>query len=104
MVDVVATRRMLEVQLQELLERATGIEEVLSDRGDSDWEENAVEMETDEAMAAVGDVTKREIQDIRLALSRLNNGTYGVCTGCGKPIAAERLSELPSTSTCSRCA
>lgn len=104
MVDVVATRRMLEGQLQELLERAAGIEDVLSDRGDSDWKENAVEMEMDEAMAAVGDVTKKEIQDVRLALSRLNNGTYGVCTSCGNSIAAERLSELPAVSTCSRCA
>lgn len=104
MVDVVATRKMLELQLQELLDRATGIEDVLSDRGDSDWEENAVDMETDEAMAAVGDVTKKEIQEIRLALSRLSNGTYGVCAGCGKVISAERLSELPATSTCSRCA
>lgn len=104
MPDVSATRRLLEGQLNELMERASGIEEVLSDRGDSDWEENAVEMEADEAMAAVGDVTKKEIQEIRLALSRLSNGTYGVCVTCGKPIAPERLSELPSTSTCSRCA
>ncbi|MBL8810960.1 MAG: TraR/DksA family transcriptional regulator [Planctomycetaceae bacterium] len=104
MTDTQATQQILERKLAELLERASGIEDVLSDRGDSDWEENAVEMEADEAMAAVGDVTKKEIQEIRLALSRLSSGTYGVCVTCGKPIAPERLSELPSTSTCSRCA
>ncbi|MFO0978663.1 MAG: TraR/DksA C4-type zinc finger protein [Planctomycetaceae bacterium] len=104
MPDVSATRMLLEGQLTELMARATGIEDVLSDRGDSDWEENAVEMETDEAMAAVGDVTKKEIQEIRLALSRLSNGTYGLCVSCGKPISPERLAELPSTSTCTRCA
>lgn len=94
----------LEQQLKQLLDRAEEIENVLSDRGDADWEENAVEMETDEAMAAVGDVTRKEVAEIRLALSRLANGTYGVCVSCGKAIAAERLSELPATSTCSRCA
>lgn len=104
MADIQATQQILKRKLAELLERATDIEGVLSDRGDSDWEENAVEMEADEAMAAVGDVTKKEIQEIRLALSRLSSGTYGVCVTCGKPIAPERLSELPSTSTCSRCA
>lgn len=94
----------LESKLRELLERTTDIENVLSDPGSSDWEENAVEMEGDEALAAIGDVTKREIRDIRLALHRIEHGQYGKCQSCGQPISRERLSVIPWTSTCIHCA
>ncbi len=65
----------LKAKLKSLYARAHDIENVLSDPGDEDWEENAVEMENDEAWAAVGDVTKQEIREIRLALSALNEAT-----------------------------
>lgn len=38
------------------------------------------------------------------ALARLEQGTYGLCTGCEGPIQFERLSVFPETPTCSRCA
>ena len=94
----------LELKLKELLERASEIENVLSDPGDSDWEENAVEMENDESLAVIGDVTKREIEDIKLALSRIEAGRYGNCAECGTPIGKERLAALLFTSFCIRCA
>lgn len=94
----------LESKLSELLERASEIENVLSDPGNSDWEENAIEMENDESLAVIGDVTKREIEDIKLALSRLEAGRYGICAECGTPIGKERLAAIPFTSCCIRCA
>ena len=38
------------------------------------------------------------------ALARLDAGTYGVCAGCGRPIAAERLAAHPATTRCVACA
>ena len=38
------------------------------------------------------------------ALRRLEEGSYGVCTGCDDPIPFERLFVMPETSTCSACA
>lgn len=38
------------------------------------------------------------------ALQRLENGTYGVCTGCANPIRFERLALFPEALTCSACA
>lgn len=38
------------------------------------------------------------------ALARLDEGTYGLCTGCEEAIQFERLSVFPETPTCSRCA
>jgi len=37
-----------------------------------------------------------ELQDVQDALTRLEEGTYGICLTCGKPIARERLRALPT--------
>jgi DnaK suppressor protein len=94
----------LQAKLKALYARALDIEDILSDPGNSDWEENAIEMENDEAWAAVGDVTKEEIREIRLALRRIERGDYGKCESCGKPIAPARLEALPWTAFCIGCA
>jgi DnaK suppressor protein len=38
------------------------------------------------------------------ALRRIEDGTYGICTNCGKPIGEERLQALPWTNLCIDCA
>jgi DnaK suppressor protein len=38
------------------------------------------------------------------ALDRLDEGTYGRCTDCGKPIGERRLGALPYTPYCMSCA
>jgi DnaK suppressor protein len=38
------------------------------------------------------------------ALSRLSQGTYGICTRCGRPIHPDRLAVLPDTRLCIHCA
>jgi RNA polymerase-binding transcription factor DksA len=42
-----------------------------------------------------------ELED---ALERLQEGTYGVCESCGRPIDIERLKALPQTRLCIDCA
>ncbi len=37
------------------------------------------------------------------AMARIENGTYGICLECKKPIAATRLKALPQTQTCLKC-
>jgi DnaK suppressor protein len=103
MTDLVRIKAELQAKLKALYARGLEIEGVLSDPGSSDWEENAVEMENDEAWAAVGDVTKAEIREIRLALQRIDRGSYGKCASCGIQIGKERLEALPWTSYCARC-
>lgn len=36
------------------------------------------------------------LEQVERALQRLDNGTYGFCLRCGKPIDARRLEALPS--------
>jgi len=104
MPDIAVIKARLEEQLKELLMRAQGIEDSLSTPGSRDWEENAVESEDDEVLSTVGNVTKQEINDIRLALSRIESGHYGKCISCGQAISKERLTAMPYATKCIRCA
>ena len=52
-------------------------------------------------------LTENETQvlgEIDAALARIDAGTYGICTNCGKPIGEERLEALPWASLCIDCA
>jgi RNA polymerase-binding transcription factor DksA len=42
--------------------------------------------------------------NVRDALRRIDNGTYGICVDCGAPISNERLMALPFVSRCIKCA
>jgi RNA polymerase-binding transcription factor DksA len=47
--------------------------------------------------------TRAAIGDIQAALDRLAAGSYGICEGCGQPIAAERLRQVPAIRWCPSC-
>jgi RNA polymerase-binding protein DksA len=40
------------------------------------------------------------LAEIDAALQRIEDGTYGICEVCGKPIGADRLKALPWTRLC----
>lgn len=44
------------------------------------------------------------LEDVREALSRIDEGTYGECLECGDEIALPRLEALPYTPYCIHCA
>ena len=52
----------------------------------------------------IGDVTLHEIRQIKLALRRIDSGTYGVCARCGDAIEEGRLEALPHATHCVKCA
>jgi RNA polymerase-binding protein DksA len=43
------------------------------------------------------------LAEIDAALKRIEEGTYGVCTNCGKEIPVERLEALPWATLCIDC-
>ncbi|MFN7841275.1 MAG: TraR/DksA family transcriptional regulator, partial [Pirellula sp.] len=77
-------RDQLAAKLETLVRRSGGIETQLRDPGEQDWEENAIRRENDEALVAIGDATDEEIREIRTALKRIDDGSYGTCTQCHK--------------------
>ncbi len=55
-------------------------------------------------VAALLTQAQRHLVALELAITRLGDGTYGVCDHCGRPIAFERLLARPTTQTCINCA
>ncbi len=41
-----------------------------------------------------------ELHDVEHALRRLDDGTYGLCEACGKPISDDRLEAQPAARFC----
>jgi DnaK suppressor protein len=41
-----------------------------------------------------------QLTDVEHAFARIDNGTYGTCEACGRPIGAERLEARPATRFC----
>lgn len=94
----------LRTRLDDLLQRAEVIEDDLRHPLDADWSEQAVDLADDEALEGVDEVLRSEIQQIRLALLRIENGTYGTCAVCGDDIRRERLEARPIATRCIKCA
>ncbi len=46
---------------------------------------------------------RQELEAIEEALTRLENGTYGLCESCGQPIEPRRLEVMPETPFCRNC-
>ncbi len=97
-------RRQLLRRLKDLGQRLDGIEEELLTHSDPDWEEQAVEREGDEVLESLGAAGQKEIAQIRAALGRITEGSYGTCTRCGEKIGDDRLAALPETPLCRTCA
>ena len=44
-----------------------------------------------------------ELADVRAALARLHDGTYGTCIDCAQPIDLLRLTAIPAAARCMAC-
>ena len=100
MADYAELEASLQARLAELTERAEGIEDDLRQPLDPDWEEQAVDLADDEALAGVDSVLRQEITQVRAALGRIADGTYGTCSVCGEDIGIGRLKARPIATRC----
>ena len=94
----------LKLRMDDLLTRAEVIEDDLRHPLDADFSEQAIDLADDEALEGVDDVLRAEVGQIRLALKRIENGTYGTCSNCGADISRERLTARPIATRCIQCA
>ncbi len=109
-------REALKERLLEERDRLSrGIAELDADLSES-LEESSEESPYDQHMAETAAVTLDREVDLTLeenaraalaqidrALSKLENGSYGRCDKCGKPISEARLESVPSATLCVDC-
>ncbi|WP_430461256.1 TraR/DksA family transcriptional regulator [Thalassolituus sp. LLYu03] len=70
----------------------------------ADFAEQATERENDDVLRTIALESKHEIDQINLALARIEAGTYGACSECGAAIGEQRLAAVPYSSLCLSCA
>jgi len=66
-------------------------------------EEEATENMEFEKRLALEKQLKEQAAEIEHALRKIQEGTYGLCDVCGKPIGEKRLEALPAASLCIDC-
>ncbi|MSU75645.1 MAG: RNA polymerase-binding protein DksA [Candidatus Magasanikbacteria bacterium] len=72
------------------------------DYGDKD-DENASEVADYAANMSIEQDLGNLLRDVKVALKRWEDGTYGICKYCKKPIEEKRLLARPTSSACVEC-
>ena len=98
-------RRAIQSSVEQLRETTQNKEEdaQIAHRYDSDiTEQGSDSMDREKSFLFIS----RELQylsHIEDALKRIKQGTYGICTRCGKEIPEERLEAVPTAHACVSC-
>lgn len=94
-------------QQQALLERSmlTAVEQGRQTGADEtqDVADQAVSSYQKELLFTQGTNGHTQLSLVRLALERIDEGSYGDCLQCGNPIGEKRLDALPWTPYCINC-
>ncbi len=83
-------------------------------KGDKDWiakyedtgsdtEEDAFEVDQYGTNLSIIDELEKSLRDIEKAISRIADGSYGVCKYCNEEIQEARLDARPDSSSCIKC-
>ena len=91
-------------ELDERLDKITDDIKHIDHPPEHDFGEQAIESENDEVKDALGNSARKEVEQIKQAIFRIDAGTYGVCSACGEDIRQERLLALPYANFCIKCA
>lgn len=65
-------------------------------------EDGSSVMET-ERLGTISDDLREILAQVNAALGRMEDGGYGICQRCGKPINEERLEAFPYVAFCIEC-
>jgi RNA polymerase-binding protein DksA len=102
--DLKARRADLEARLGELGGRLSSIVSDVRQEHSADAAEQAQERENDEVLDAIGNETRESIAQLKDALQRIEDGSYGYCAACGEAISEKRLDVRPEATHCINCA
>lgn len=69
-----------------------------------EYEEEAQKATLSEVLSQLDAWEKQELEELDLALNKLDKGTYGYCEACEQPISIKRLKAFPEARYCQPCA
>jgi RNA polymerase-binding transcription factor DksA len=95
---------LLENKQAQLTKRIVAIEADFHKGRSQDFSEQATETENDGVLDEIHHEAKLELSLVKSALQRIADGLYGNCKDCDEPINPDRLTALPYTTTCIKCA
>jgi DnaK suppressor protein len=70
----------------------------------TDWDDRLNYTENDGLVDTLDEHTRREIAMLKAAVHRIDDGSWGECSSCEKPISENRLRALPTATICIACA
>ena len=97
-------RRTLDDALSVLQGRENAIRKDVRSGLNPDSKERAVQLENSEVLNALSDDAHTQIEAVKIALSRLDSGEYGICMQCEEDIVEGRLRAYPQSVLCTSCA
>src|SRR5579871_2177793 len=70
----------------------------------SSWKVDEIEAASQRALAVCNlDREFNQLRNVRAALRRIEEGSFGICQGCGEDIHPKRLAAVPWAQFCIRC-
>jgi len=106
MIALQPIKSQLETMREELIQRVEAIEVDTHHKNEpveKDFAEQVTQRENDDVLAAIDQESQHTINLIDAALTRIENGSYGICSKCQEKISNERLKALPYATTCINC-
>ena len=97
----------LQDKLQRIEDRTAGRDRLNSDTAGEDFDEPGGDaaqetLERSQSMA-LGENLREMLENIAIAITKVDEGTYGVCESCGKDIPIARLEIMPAATMCTTC-
>jgi len=71
--------------------------------GSSSLEDNAEEISEFHDLIAIEAGLQKRLKDVNKALKKIEDGTYGICKYCHKPISTARLEARATSTSCISC-
>jgi DnaK suppressor protein len=96
--------KMIQEELDKLHAQIDKLEQALDEKPDYGLGEGDPAITQWEMDLALLEQLRDRSSRLEDALSRADQGSYGICERCGGPIHPDRLEVLPGTRVCIRCA
>jgi RNA polymerase-binding transcription factor DksA len=98
-----SVKERLETKLREAKQKQKQLEEQLDQKPEFGMGKGSTGTVSWEMAFARKESITAQIKGLEEALTRVNEGSYGVCESCGRQIDPERLEVLPTTKLCAAC-